>query len=128
MNTKQFFSALAFTAVGIATSAQAENYDGVVTIRSERPRADLAAEAREAARNPIAGEASFVSKIDVPNERLARAEVRNAALSIARAGNPYGDNAGAGVLGLTSGPATHKSLEPQARKTPDANRNRASGG
>lgn len=128
MNTKQFFGALAFTALGITTSAQAENYEGVVTIRSDRPRSDLAAEAREAARNPIAGEASFVDSAVAAGERLARADVRGAAVSTARAGNPYGDNAGAGVLSLKSESATHKALEAQARKFPDAYRNRASGG
>ena len=59
MNTKQFFGAIAFAALGITTSAQAENYEGVLTVRTDRLRSDLAVDAREAARHPVAGEAFF---------------------------------------------------------------------
>lgn len=118
MNTKQFFGAIAFAALGITTSAQAENYEGVLTVRADRLRSDLAVEAREAARHPVAGEAFFPETPLVPGAPLARADLHSAAAAAAREGNPYGEALGAGVLRLTGGSATPAALlGSQARKS-----------
>jgi hypothetical protein len=128
MNSKQFFSAVALAGMGIATLANAESYDGVLTTRSERLRADLAVEAREAALKPVAGEASWAENVRVPVGQLARADVRRDAASTARAGTLHGDHAGAGVLSVRGAAAVHDAVGSQAREIPRTPRRQAAGG
>lgn len=115
MNTKQIINALALAGMGFATLANAEPYDGVLAIRSERPRSELVMEARGAALRPIFGEASLVDAAPGFVGRLTRAEVRRDAVSASRAGNLHGDHAGAGVLSLRGGsPARELSGMPRS--------------
>lgn len=127
MNTKQFSRAVALCALGFTGMAKAETYEGVLAIQSHRSRSEVAMEAREAARNPIAGEASFAENVYVSRGQLARTDVRRAAVSIARAGNPYGDHAGAGVLTVRGNSVADQTVETQARKTPAATHDSRSG-
>ncbi|WP_143684701.1 hypothetical protein [Variovorax sp. KK3] len=115
MNTKQLLNAALLGALGFSTSAMAETYEGVLTVRSDRPRAQAFEEARQAARNPVAGEASFAENVFVPRGTLARDDVRRAAVSNARAGNLHGDYAGAGVLSLQGASAAGQAQGKQAR-------------
>ncbi|QRF62371.1 hypothetical protein [Variovorax paradoxus] len=113
MTTQRTLS-IVLSIFGFIGLAKAETYEGVTHIRSERPRAAVSAEARTAARSPDAGEASYAVHSAVRVHQSSRADVMRSTAEAARAGNPYGDHAGAGVLSLRDGKWTHDAMPAQA--------------
>lgn len=98
MQVLKVLSAAAITALFVA-SATAEEYEGVLQVRSAASRSDVRAEAVAAARlpNPYAEGADS----GIPDPVLSavdRGTVRTQARATARAGNLYGDAWSPGVL------------------------------
>lgn len=117
MKTSQVLGAILLSVLGVATGAQAETYQGVQRIDSVRSRADVAVDARAAARTPVFGEASVAQTRAVAVHQADRSEVRSGAVAASRAGNLYGDAASAGVLSLgQGGGVTRESVRAQARQ------------
>lgn len=113
MNTQRILS-IAFSILGFIGSAKAETYEGVTSVRSERPRSAVSSEAHAAARHSAAGEASYADHSAVRVHQLDRADVMRSTAEAARSGNPYGDHAGAGVLSLRDGKANGETMPAQA--------------
>lgn len=93
--TSQLLGATMLALLGVAGSAHAEVYEGVLSIDSVRSRAEVAAEARQAARlGDQFGEAAFAGVTTLPsNSAVSRAAVREGAIQAARAGDLYGEAA-----------------------------------
>ena len=73
MKTSQFIGAVVLSVLGVATGAQAETYQGVQTVNSVASRADVAAEARVAAREgDLFSEASYSGVASVPSSGADR--------------------------------------------------------
>lgn len=106
MNNRKLLTAIAATSLVslFAMGASAEEYHGVLQFHSVASRADVRAQAANAARSadPYAEGASAGVPMAVAS-RADRASTRAEAVATARAGNPYGDGASAGVA---SRPAT----------------------
>ncbi|MBB1598879.1 hypothetical protein [Variovorax sp. UMC13] len=85
-------------------------------IDAVRSRADVAVDARAAARAPVFGEASVAQTPAVAVNQADRGAVRAGALAASRAGNLYGDAASAGVLSLGQGAITRDAVRAQARQ------------
>ena len=100
--------------LGAPNLAAAESYQGVLTVQPYRARADVAIEARSAARNPISGEAAYGESAALPVGKLSRERVRSAALDAARSGNPYAEHVGSGVLSV----GTSSSMGERGRAMP----------
>lgn len=98
MNLKPLLCVGVLSLLGATTLANAESYEGVLTRPSERARADVAAEARIAARWPVSGEATYAGSAAMPVGQLSRDHVRTATAAATRGGNPHADYAGSGVL------------------------------
>ncbi len=110
MNTSKIIAAAALSLLA-AAGAQAETYEGVLTVNSVVSRADVAAEARVAARaGNIYGESVNAGVAPVLNSGLDRATVRGEAVEAARQGNLYSE-AGSYGYGL---PATANGLVDRA--------------
>lgn len=113
MKTSQFIGAVVLSILGV-TAAQAESYQGVQTINSTLSRAEVASQARVAARNAaVFGEAEYDGVQAVLNSNVDRAAVRSAAVQTARQGNVYGDAYGQGAL--VAGQADRATVRAQAR-------------
>ncbi|RYF62725.1 MAG: alpha/beta hydrolase [Comamonadaceae bacterium] len=92
MKTSQFIGAAVLSILGVATGAQAETYQGVQTIHSLNSRAEVASQARAAARAGDAfSDASYSGVTPALNSTLSRASVRAEAAEAARQGDIYGD-------------------------------------
>lgn len=103
MNMNPFFSLAVVCLLGAPNLAAAESYQGVLTVQSDQARADVAREARSAARNPVSGEAAYGDSAALPVGQLSRESVRSAAVDAARSGNPYAEQVGSGVLSVWNG-------------------------
>jgi hypothetical protein len=97
MKTSKIMIAAALSLLA-AAGAQAETYDGVHSISSATPRADVKTQAVAAARseNPYAEAAS--SRVTAPSfSGVARAAIRSEAVAAAHSPNPYAEGYGQGV-------------------------------
>lgn len=117
MNMNPFFSLAVVCLLGAPNLAAAESYQGVLTVQPYRARADVAIEARSAARNPISGEAAYGDSAALPVGQLSRERVRRAAVAAARSGNPYAEHVGSGVLILWSGRSMGERVPAMPRPT-----------
>ena len=116
MKTSQVLGAIVLSILGITTSAQAEQYQGVQRIESVRARSDVAADARAATRMSVFGEALVENTRAVVVGEADRTAVRTGAMAASRAGNIYGDAASAGVLRLAqNGMVARESMRAQAQ-------------
>jgi hypothetical protein len=101
MKTTQFLGAAVLSVLAMATGAQAETYQGVQTIHSVASRAEVASQARAAARlGDQFSEASFSGVAPALTASADRSVVERGAVQAARAGNIYGEQASAGVLAV----------------------------
>jgi hypothetical protein len=98
-----------------ATSASAETYQGVQTIQSSRTRAEVIAEAKNAARDPVFGEAAYVVAAPVTKSSRTLMQAR-ADVIAARIGNPYAEAESAGVLSVGKGVATRAAVRAEGRE------------
>ncbi|MDM0021841.1 alpha/beta hydrolase [Variovorax saccharolyticus] len=93
----QLIGTLVLSTLGMAI-AQAETYQGVPASVSQLSRAEVAAEARSAARAANAyGDSLLAGVTPARDLQLSRVSVRNDAVQTARAGNVFGDEASAGL-------------------------------
>ena len=100
MNARKLLTAIAAMSLAslLSAGASAEEYQGVLQFSSTASRADVRAQAADAARSadPYADGAS--AGVPVAVAGLAdRASIRAEAVATARAGNLYGDGASAGI-------------------------------
>jgi len=93
--TSRLLGAAMLALLGVAGAAHAETYEGVLTFNSVRSRAEVAAEAQQAARQGDQfGEAAFAGVTTVPaTSMVSRAAVRQGAIEAAHAGDQYGEAA-----------------------------------
>ena len=109
---------LALAAVG----AQAETYDGVLTVNTVASRADVDAQARATARaGDVFSEASFAGVTPGLTASADRATVRNQAVLAARQGNIYGEVASAGVLSVGGSQIDRAAVRADARNATRTN-------
>ena len=97
MKTSKIIAAAALSLIA-AVGAQAETYDGVHSVSSATPRAEVKTQAVAAARseNPYAeGASSRVAP--ALSSTVARAAVRSDAVVAAHSANPYAEGYGQGV-------------------------------
>lgn len=117
MKTSQFLGAVVLSILGVATGAQAETYQGVQTVNTAVSRADVAAEARVAARNGDQfSEASYGGVAPVTNSGLSRDAVRAQASQAARQGDIYSDAALYGFAAPIVGGVDRAAVRAQARE------------
>ncbi|MDM0117486.1 helicase SNF2 [Variovorax sp. J22R133] len=103
-------------AVLSVVGAQAETYDGVLTIHSVRSRAEVKAEAVTAAHSedPYAeGAQSHVAAL--PTNPVARNIVRSDAVATAHGPDRYADGYGQGVTPPTAGSIDRSTVRAEAR-------------
>lgn len=121
LKTSQFLGAVFLSILGVSGGAQAETYQGVQTVNSTVSRADVAAQARVAAREgDVFGDASFSGVAPAMNSGLDRATVRSQASQAARQGDIYSDAAMYGFPAPTVGQVDRATVRAAAR---DAVRN-----
>jgi len=110
MNTQSLTAIAVFSFMAAATVAHAETYEGVLARPFERARSEVVQEARETAREPVAGEASYAGHAARPVAQLSRERVRGAALASVRDGNAHADYAGSTVLTVQKRTGTNDPL------------------
>ena len=97
--------------------AQAETYDGVLTVNSVASRAEVAAQASATARaGDVFSEAAFSGVTPALTASTDRATVQRQAVDIARQGNVYGEVASAGVLSTRGGYVDRGAVRAEARE------------
>lgn len=117
LKTSQFLGAVVLSILGVATGAQAETYQGVQTVNSTVSRADVASQARVAARaGDQYSEASYGGVAPVTDSGLSRAAVRAQASQAARQGDIYSDAALYGFPAPTVGRADRATVRAEARE------------
>jgi hypothetical protein len=122
MKTSQFIGAAVLSILGVATGAQAETYQGVQTIHSVASRAEVATQARAAARlGDQYSEASYGGVAPALNASADRSVAQRGAVQAAQAGNLYGDQASAGVLSVGRSNVDRATVRAEARATARSN-------
>ncbi|MCU4119503.1 helicase SNF2 [Variovorax sp. N23] len=117
LKTSQFLGAVVLSILGVASGAQAETYQGVQTVNSTVSRADVASQARVAARaGDQFSEASYGGVAPVTDSGLSRAAVRAQASQAARQGDIYSDAAMYGFPAPTVGQADRATVRAEARE------------
>jgi len=111
-----FISTSLVLTVLATASASAETYEGVQTIQSSHTRAEVIAEAKSAAREPVFGEAAYVVAAPVTQSSRTLMQAR-ADVVAARIGDPYAEAQSAGVLSVGKGVATRAAVRAEARET-----------
>ena len=116
MKTSKIIAAATLSLLA-AMGAQAETYDGVLTVNSVASRAEVAAQARATARaGDVFSEAAFSGVTPALTASVDRATVQNQAVEIARQGNVYGEIASAGVLSTRGGYVDRGAVRAEARE------------
>lgn len=116
LKTSQFLGAVFLSILGVSSGAQAETYQGVQTVHSTVSRAEVAAQARVAAREgDVFGEASYGGVAPVMDSGLSRAAVRAQASQAARQGDIYSDAALYGFPAPTVGQVDRATVRAEAR-------------
>jgi hypothetical protein len=115
MNTTKIIAAAALSLLA-AVGAQAETYDGVLTVHSVASRAEVDGQARAAARaGNIYADAADAGVAPALTASADRATVRNQAVQTARLGNIYGESASAGVLSAGASNIDRAAVRAEAR-------------
>ena len=114
MNTSKIIAAAALSLLA-AVGAQAETYEGVQTVNTVASRSEVAADATQAARTAVFGEARYNGVAPALNGSTDRASVHNQAVQTARMGNLYGNQASAGVLSVGNGNVDRAAVRAEAR-------------
>ncbi len=115
MKTSKIIAAAALSLLA-AVGAQAETYDGVLTVHSVASRADVQAQARATARaGDIYADAASAGVAPALTASIDRATVRSQAVQTARLGNIYGDDAFAGVQSISRGQSDRATVRAEAR-------------
>jgi hypothetical protein len=117
MKTITALTAAAISAL-LAFSASAEQYQGVLTLKSSSSRAEAHSEAVRAAQgaDPYR-EGASAGPASVFSGRRDRATVRSEALAAAIAGNIYADGSFAGVAPSSTGNIDRQAVRAEARAT-----------
>lgn len=116
MKTSKIIAAAALSLLA-AAGAQAETYEGVLTVNSVASRAEVDAQARSVARaGNVYGEAAFAGVAPALTASADRASVRNQAVQTARLGNIYGEVASAGVLSTGGSYVDRGAVRAEARQ------------
>jgi len=98
MKTVSKFLAASTVALVFATGAQAEKYEGVHPLSTERSRSELQTEARAATQNFSAFGDLTAAYVHAPTDKRKRAEVRAEAVNASKDFQAYGDASGMGVM------------------------------
>ena len=115
MKTSKIIGAAALSLLA-AVGAQAETYDGVLTVNSVVSRAEVAAQARDTARaGDIYADAAYAGVTPALTASTDRATVRSQAVQTARLGNIYGEDASAGVLSAGKSDLDRAAVRAEAR-------------
>lgn len=115
MKTSKILAAAALSLLA-AVGAQAETYEGVLTVNSVASRADVDAQARATARaGNIYADAAYAGVAPALTASTDRALVRSQAVQTARLGNIYGEQASAGVLSVRGGYVDRATARAEAR-------------
>ena len=121
LKTSQFLGAVVLSLLGVSGGAQAETYQGVQTVHSTVSRAEVAGQARVAAREgDVFGDAASGGVTPLTHSTLDRATVRSEASQAARQGDIYSDAALYGFPAPTVGQRDRATVRAEAR---DAARN-----
>lgn len=116
MKTSKIIAAATLSLLA-AVGAQAETYDGVLTVNSVASRADVDAQARATARaGDVFADAAFSGVAPALTASADRATVQQQAVEIARQGNVYGEVASAGVLSTRGGYVDRGAVRAEARE------------
>ena len=121
MKTSKIIAAATLSLLA-AVGAQAETYDGVLTVNSVASRAEVAAQARATARSgDVFSEAAFSGVTPALTASIDRATVQRQAVDIARQGNVYGEVASAGVLSVGGSQVDRAAVRADARNATRTN-------
>lgn len=121
MKTSKIIAAATLSLLA-AVGAQAETYDGVLTVNTVASRADVDAQARATARaGDVFSEASFAGVTPALTASADRATVRSQAVQTARQGNLYGEVASAGVLSVGGSQIDRAAVRADARNATRTN-------
>lgn len=115
MKTTKIIAAAALSLLA-AVAAQAETYEGVLTVNAVASRADVDAQARATARaGDIYAEGAYAGVTPALTASADRTTVQNQAVQTAHLGNIYGEDAGAGVLSVRGSQLDRAAVRAEAR-------------
>jgi hypothetical protein len=120
MNNPSLRAIVVLSFVTFAAVAHAETYHGVLARPIERARLEVVQEARDAAREPVTGEAFYAGHTAVAVGQFSRESVRGGALASMRSGTPHPDYAGSTVLTVQKRNGVNDPLRAAPRQVPSA--------